>query len=256
MKVVILAGGYGTRISEESILKPKPMIEVGGMPILWHIMKIYSSFGHNEFYICAGYKQNLIKEWFSKYLLYKNDISIDFSKPGLMTYLNNNSEPWKVNIIDTGLDTMTGGRIKRIKHFIGDETFLMTYGDAISDINIKDLIDFHYHHNKLTTITAINPTGRFGYLDLDNNSVKSFREKSKEDVGFINAGFMVLEPKVIDLIKDDKTIFEKEPMQKLAEQNQMVAFKHTKYWQCMDTLRDKEKIELFLSKENPAWLKG
>lgn len=256
MKVVILAGGFGTRISEESHLKPKPMIEIGEMPILWHIMKQYSHFGHNEFIICAGYKQSVIKEWFANYFIHTSDITFDFSNGGAIEVHSKYSEPWKVTIVDTGLNTMTGGRLKRIKDYIGGETFLMTYGDGVSDVNIEELIRFHKANGKLATITAIQPEGRFGYIDLDNNHVLSFREKSEHDTGWINAGFMVLEPKVLDFIEDDSTVFEKQPMETIASNNQMVCFKHTGFWQCMDTLRDKEKLEKYWNSGKAPWKYG
>jgi glucose-1-phosphate cytidylyltransferase len=257
MKVVILAGGFGTRLSEESHLKPKPMIEIGDMPILWHIMKHYSFFGYNEFIICAGYKQNKIKEWFSNYFIYTSDITFDFSKGNEIIALNKHSEPWSVTIIDTGLNTMTGGRIKRVKEYIGNETFFMTYGDGVSNVNIKDLLIFHKSHGKLATITTIQPEGRFGYIDIDNDEVKSFREKSEHDTGWINAGFMVLEPDVIDFIDGDSIVFEREPMEKIADNGQMMSYKHLGFWQCMDTLRDKEKLEkLWVSGKAPWKYEG
>ncbi len=253
MKVVILAGGFGTRISEESHLKPKPMIEIGGMPILWHIMKQYSHFGFNEFIICAGYKQSVIKEWFANYFIHTSDITFDFSNGGSVEVLNKYSEPWKVTIVDTGLNTMTGGRLKRIKKYIGSETFLMTYGDGVSNVNINELIKFHKSGGKLSTITAIQPEGRFGYIDLNENQVQSFREKSEHDTGWINAGFMVLEPKVLDYIDGDSTVFEKQPMERIASEGQMDCYKHTGFWQCMDTLRDKEKLEKLWESGAAPW---
>ena len=243
MKVVILAGGFGTRISEESHLKPKPMIEIGEMPILWHVMKQYSHFGFNDFIICAGYKQSMIKEWFANYFIHTSDITFDFSKGNEITVHNMHSEPWRVTIVDTGLNTMTGGRIKRIKDYIGNDTFFLTYGDGVSDVNIKETLKFHKIHGKLATITAIQPAGRFGYIDIDGDNVLSFREKRECDTGWINGGFMVLEPRVIDYIESDATVFEHEPMEKIATEGQMVCYKHTGFWQCMDTLRDKEKLE-------------
>ena len=256
MKVVILAGGFGTRISEESHLKPKPMIEIGEMPILWHIMKQYSHFGFNDFIICAGYKQSVIKEWFANYFIHTSDITFDFSKGNEILVHNRHSEPWKVTIVDTGLNTMTGGRIKRVKEYIGNETFFLTYGDGVSNVDIQRTLEYHKFHGKLATITAIQPEGRFGYIDLNNEQVLSFREKSEKDTGWINAGFMVLEPKVIDYIEDDKTVFEREPMENIAKDGQMVCFKHTGFWQCMDTLRDKEKLEQLWSSGNAPWKYG
>lgn len=256
MKVVILAGGFGTRISEESHLKPKPMIEIGEMPILWHVMKQYSHFGFNDFVICAGYKQSVIKEWFANYFIHTSDITFDFSKGNEVLVHNRHSEPWKVTIVDTGLNTMTGGRIKRVKDYIGNETFFLTYGDGVSNVDIEETLKFHKSHGKLATITTIQPEGRFGYIDLDGEKVLSFREKSEHDTGWINAGFMVLEPSVIDFIKDDTSVFEREPMEKIASMGQMMCYKHTGFWQCMDTLRDKEKLEKLWNSGNAPWKYG
>lgn len=253
MKVILLAGGFGTRISEESHLKPKPMIEIGDMPILWHIMKEYSHFGFNEFIICAGYKQTVIKEWFANYFIYTSDITFDFAKGNEVIVHNKHSEPWKVTIIDTGLNTMTGGRLKRVKNYIGDETFFMTYGDGVSNVDIQATLEFHRKHGKLATITAIQPEGRFGYIDLDNEKVNSFREKSERDTGWINAGFMVLEPAVFDYVKDDTIMFEREPMERIATEGQMMCYKHTGFWKCMDTLRDKEKLEKLWISGSAPW---
>lgn len=256
MKVVLLAGGFGTRISEESHLKPKPMIEIGEMPILWHIMKTYSHYGFNDFIICAGYKQYVIKEWFANYFIHNSDITFDFTQGDKIVVHNNSIDPWKVTVVDTGLHTMTGGRIKRVKDYIGDETFLMTYGDGVSDIDIKKTVEFHKSHGKLATMSAIQPDSRYGNLDIDgNNLIKDFREKSQVDVGWINAGFMVLEPKVIDYIADDTIMFERAPLEKIALDGELMCYKHTGFWQCMDTLRDKEKLEkLWVSGEAP-WKK-
>lgn len=256
MKVVILAGGYGTRISEESHLRPKPMIEIGEMPILWHIMKQYSHFGFNDFIICAGYKQTVIKEWFANYFIHTSDITFDFSKGNEIVVHNRHSEPWKVTIVDTGLNTMTGGRIKRVKDYIGDEPFFLTYGDGVSDVDIQKTLEFHKSHGKLATITTIQPEGRFGYIDLNGDRVLSFREKSEHDTGWINAGFMVLEPSVIDYIKDDSSVFEREPMERIAFDGQMMCYKHTGFWQCMDTLRDKEKLEKLWASGIAPWKYG
>jgi len=253
MKVVLLAGGFGTRISEESHLKPKPMIEIGDMPILWHIMKNYSHYGFNEFIICAGYKQTVIKEWFADYFIHTSDITFDFTKGNEVIVHNKHSEPWKVTVVDTGLNTMTGGRLKRVKEYIGNETFLMTYGDGVSNVDIPATLEFHRKYNKLMTMTAIQPEGRFGYIDLDNEIVNSFREKSEHDTGWINAGFMVLEPNVLDYIEDDTIMFEREPMERIAEEGQMVCYKHTGFWQCMDTLRDKQKLEKLWESGNAPW---
>lgn len=253
MKVVILAGGFGTRISEESHLKPKPMIEVGGMPILWHIMKIYSHYGFNDFVICGGYKQHIIKEYFADYYLHRSDITFDFSNNNQMIVHNNISEPWKVTIVDTGLNTMTGGRIKRIKHFLEDEPFCLTYGDGVADVNIGELVAFHKEQDKIATMTAIQPEGRFGILEIDGTQINAFREKDKEDSGWVNGGFMVLNPEILDYIHDDTTILEREPLEKVASLGQLSAFKHHGFWQCMDTLRDKEKLEKLWQENKAPW---
>lgn len=253
MKVVLLAGGLGTRISEESQYKPKPMIEIGGKPILWHIMKEYSNYGYNEFIICAGYKQHLIKNYFANYYLQGSDITFDFSKGNTLKIHNNNVEPWKVTIVDTGLNTMTGGRIKRIKDYINNETFMLTYGDGVCDVNINELEKFHKSHGKICTLTAVKPEGRFGILDLVDNNVKSFREKNKQDVGYINGGYMVLEPEIFDYIDNDNTTFEKEPLEKIADNGQLMAYKHNGFWQCMDTLRDKIKLEKLWNENKAPW---
>lgn len=254
MKAVILAGGFGTRISEESQFKPKPMIEIGEMPIIWHIMKLYSAYGINEFVICAGYKQHVIKEWFADYFLHTSDITFDFTQDDKIIVHNKRAEQWKVTVVDTGLHTMTGGRLKRVKNYIGDEPFFMTYGDGVADIDINALLDFHKSHGRLATMTAVKPDSRFGVLDLsENNEVKAFREKSAVDSGYINAGFMVLSPKVLDYVKDDSIMFEREPMEKLAEENQLMCYKHNGFWQCMDTLRDKEKLEKLWAENNAPW---
>lgn len=254
MKVIILAGGFGTRISEESHLIPKPMIEIGEKPILWHIMKYYSSFGHNEFIICCGYKQYVIKEFFADYYLHMSDVTFDFSAGNKMVVHNNNTEPWKVTLVDTGLNTMTGGRIKRVKEYIGNETFMLTYGDGVSNVDINELVKFHNNHGKIATITAIQPGGRFGMLDIsETNQIDSFKEKSKEDGGWINGGFMVLNPEIIDYIEGDHTTFEKEPLESVANEGQLKAFKHEGFWQCMDTLRDKELLEKLWSNGQASW---
>ncbi|MCM1174351.1 MAG: glucose-1-phosphate cytidylyltransferase [Blautia sp.] len=254
MKVVILAGGFGTRISEESHLKPKPMIEIGGKPVLWHIMKEYAYYGFYEFVICCGYKQHVIKEWFNDYYLHNSDITFDFSNGGKMTVHNNVAEPWKVTLVDTGLHTMTGGRIKRIKEYIGDETFMLTYGDGVADVDIAETLKFHREHGKMVTMTAIRPEGRFGVLDIDSNStIKAFREKSKSDSGWINAGYMVLNPQIFDYIDDDSTVFEREPLERVAGENQLVAYRHKGFWQCMDTQRDKQKLEEMWAANKAPW---
>ncbi len=254
MKVVILAGGYGTRISEESHLKPKPMIEIGGMPILWHVMKLYSYYGYNEFVICCGYKGYVIKEYFADYYLHNSDVTFDFTDNNNMVIHNNVAEPWKVTLIDTGLNTMTGGRIKRVKDYIGNSPFLLTYGDGVSDVNINELVQYHLDHGKKATITAIQPGGRFGTLDIStDNSIIRFAEKTKEDGGWINGGFMVLEPSVIDYINNDSVSFEKYPLEKLAEEGQLNAYMHHGFWQCMDTLRDKTYLDELIECGKAPW---
>lgn len=255
MKVVILAGGYGTRISEESHLKPKPMIEIGGKPILWHIMKEYSHYGFNDFIICLGYKQEKIKEFFKDYYLYASDVTFDMSN-NMMQIHNNTAEPWKVTLVDTGLNTMTGGRIKRVKDYIGDETFMMTYGDGVCDLDINKLVEFHKKNNKLATITAIQPGGKFGALKINNeNVIESFVEKSKEDGGWINGGYMVLEPEVFDYIDGDATVFEKAPLDNLSKEGNLIAYKYDGFWQCMDTLKDKLYLEELIEKNQAPWIK-
>jgi glucose-1-phosphate cytidylyltransferase len=244
MKVVILAGGFGTRISEESQFKPKPMLEIGGMPILWHIMKEYSVYGVNDFIVCAGYKQNVIKEWFANYFIHTSDITFDFSRGNKMVVHNKHSEPWKVTVVDTGLYTQTGGRIKRIKKYIGDETFMLTYGDAVGDIDIENLLSFHKSHGKIGTISVYNFGQNKGVLEIgENGFVNAFREKSDLDGDLINIGFMVFEPQIFDYIEDDSTIFEKVSLNKLVAEKQLVSYTHRGFWQCMDTLREKQKLE-------------
>lgn len=254
MKVIILAGGFGTRISEESMVKPKPMIEINGQPILWHIMKEYSFYGFNDFIICAGHKQQVIKEYFANYYLYHSDITYDFSKKNSLTIHNNVAEPWKVTIVDTGLNTLTGGRIKRVKNYIGNEPFLLTYGDGVCDVNIADVVEFHRKHEKLATMTAVQPGGRFGTLEIDSNGfIDRFAEKKKEDGGWINGGYMVLQPEVIDYINGDQTTFEKEPLEKLSEEKQLVSYKHYGFWQCMDTMKEKMYLEELLINGTAPW---
>lgn len=253
MKAVILAGGFGTRISEESTLKPKPMIEIGTHPVLWHIMKIFYHYGVDDFIICAGYKQHMIKEYFADYYLHCSDVTFDFANEGRQIINNNTSEQWKVTVVDTGLNTMTGGRIKRIRKYLGNEPFLLTYGDGVSDVRVDNLISFHKSHGKLATLTAVHPTGRFGVLDLDGDSIASFGEKTESQTDWINGGFMVLDPKVIDYIEGDKTTFEKEPLEKLSSEGQLMAFKHSGFWQCMDTLRDKNKLEELWDEGKAPW---
>lgn len=257
MKVVILAGGKGTRIAEESQYKPKPMIEIGNMPILWHIMKEYSYYGFNDFVICAGYRQEYIKDWFNNYFIHNSDITFDYSegKPSILLH-NNKCEPWKVTVVDTGLDTMTGGRIKRIHDYIGDETFMMTYGDGVCDVNIIELLDFHNKHGKIATLTSVKLDQEKGVLDIDEyNSVKSFREKNLNDGALINAGYMVLNEKVFDYITDDTSIFEKECLERLAKEGQLMSYNHHGFWQCMDNAREKEMLERLIASKKAPWIK-
>ncbi len=255
MKVVILAGGYGTRISEESYLRPKPMIEIGDKPILWHIMKGYSYRGFNEFIICCGYKQHMIKEWFADYYLYNSDVTFDFSDNNNMTVHQNVAEPWKVTLVDTGLNTMTGGRIKRIQKYVGDEAFMLTYGDAVSDIDVSEVLKFHRAHGKVGTITAVAVDQRFGVLDIDDDdNVSEFREKdSLNDGSRINAGFMIFEPKIFDYIDGDDTVFEKGPLSNLSKEGQVKAFKYNGYWQCMDTKREKDRLDALWESGKAPW---
>lgn len=257
MKVVLLAGGHGTRISEESQFKPKPMIEIGGRPILWHIMKEYSYYGHNEFIICAGYKQEYIKKWFADYFLCNSDVSFDYNNgKNEMTIHQSHCENWKVTVVDTGLNTMTGGRIKRIQKYIGDEPFFMTYGDGVCDVDINDLLKYHQSHGKLATLTAVLQDQSKGVLDIaGNNAVKSFREKSLSDGSPINAGYMVLESTIFDYIEGDSTVFEKEPLERLANEGQLMSYMHKGYWQCMDNMREKEQLEILISNSKAPWIK-
>jgi glucose-1-phosphate cytidylyltransferase len=254
MKVVILAGGYGTRISEESHLKPKPMIEIGGKPILWHIMKTYSYYGYNDFIICLGYKGYVIKEYFAHYFLHESDITFDFNT-NKQTIHHVHAEPWKVTLVNTGLETMTGGRLKRVKEYLNmDEPFMFTYGDGVSNVNINELVESHNKHDKLATVTTVQPSGRFGALDLtDDNMVKGFQEKPKGDGGWINAGYFVLDPKVLNYIENDETIFEQQPLINLALDGQLQAFKHNDFWQPMDTVRDKKYLEELLKNNEAPW---
>lgn len=255
MKVVLLAGGFGSRISEESIFKPKPMIEIGGMPILWHIMKEYANYGHTEFIICAGYKQEYIKEWFANYFLYNSDVSFNFQNgQNEMTVLQSNLEPWKVTVVDTGYNTMTGGRIKRVQKYIGNETFLMTYGDGVCDVEIDKLIEYHCLHGKIATLTAVNMIQEKGVLDIGgDNAVRSFREKNINDGTLINAGYMVLQPEIFDYITDDTCIFEKTVLVKLAEDCQLMSYTHKGFWQCMDNIREKNLLEKLLADNKAPW---
>ncbi len=253
VKAVILAGGFGTRISEESMLKPKPMIEIGGMPILWHIMKYYSFFNINEFVICLGYRGYMIKEFFTNYYVHNSDVTIDLQK-NEMSIINSKTEPWKVTLVDTGINTMTGGRLKKVKNFLDDETFCFTYGDGLSDLNIKDTVEFHKNNKKYATITAVKPPGRFGSLKIDGGLVEKFNEKLDGDGNWINGGFFVLEPTVFDYIKDDSTIWEREPLEKMTQEKQISAYKHIGFWHPLDTLRDKNNLEV-LWNNNPPWKK-
>lgn len=256
MKVVILAGGKGTRISEETVSKPKPMIEIGDKPILWHIMKIYSSFGFNDFIICCGYKGYLIKEYFADYYLHMSDVTFDFSNQNEIQIHNNVAEPWKVTLVDTGLDTMTGGRIKRIQKYIPEgESFLMTYGDGVSDVNIENLVNYHNEKRPIATMTIIQPDGRYGAVDVDKETgkVRRFAEKPVGDGGWVNGGFFVLDYKIFDYLKEDTMVFEKEPLEKLAEISELVAYKHYGYWQSMDSLRDKNILEEIWKSGKAPW---
>ncbi len=254
MKVVILAGGFGTRISEESYNKPKPMIEIGGMPILWHIMKHYFHYGYNEFIICAGYKQHVIKEYFADYFLHTSDITFDFSEGNKMIVHHRNAEPWKVTVVDTGLNTMTGGRVKRIKRYVGDEPFFLTYGDGVSNVDLRAELEFHRSHKKLVTISAYNAGQRFGVLDIaSDGTIKEFREKTKGDGNMINIGFMICEPEFIDFIDGDDTVLEKYPLEHAALEGKLMAYRHTGFWQCMDTIREKENLEKLWASGNAPW---
>lgn len=254
MKAVILSGGYGTRISEESHLRPKPMIEIGEMPILWHIMKEYSYYGVNEFIICAGYKQQIIKEWFANYFLHTSDVTFDLSNGNQMVVHRSISEPWKVTIVDTGLDTMTGGRVKKIEKYVENEPFFLTYGDGVSDVNIKKLYDFHKNHGKCVTITTVGISQQKGVLEIDkNNSITAFREKDDIDGSVINGGYMVCNPGIFGYLENDATILEREPMQRLAADGQLKAFYHSGFWQCMDTKREKDMLEELWNSGKAPW---
>lgn len=254
MKVVILAGGFGTRISEESQFRPKPMIEIGGMPILWHIMKLYSHYGFHDFVICAGYKQHMIKEWFNNYFLYTSDVTFDFTAGKQVVLHEQHSEPWRVTVVDTGLNTMTGGRIKRIQKYVGNEPFMLTYGDGVCDVNIGKLVAFHQSHGKLATLTAVKLQQSKGILDIGgDNAVRAFREKSARDSAPINAGFMVLEPQVFDYLDGDDCVFEQVPLTRLAAEGQLMSYQHTGFWQCMDTEREKKELEQLWSTGHAPW---
>lgn len=255
MKLVILAGGFGTRISEESVFKPKPMIEIGEKPILWHIMKEAAVYGVTDFIICAGYKQHVIKEWFADYFLHTSDITFDYTKGNNeMIVHNKHVEPWKVTIVDTGLKTMTGGRVKRIKEYVGNEPFMLTYGDAVCDIDLREVISFHKSHGKIGTMTMYNFAQNKGVVEVDsNNNIKAFREKSDFDGNLINIGYMIFEPKIFDYIESDSTTFEKEPLNRLVSEEQLMGYVHRGYWQCMDTLREKQQIEKLWEAGNAPW---
>ena len=253
MKVVILAGGRGTRISEESHLRPKPMIEIGGKPILWHIMKLYGYYGYNDFIICAGYKQHMIKEWFADYYLHNSDVTFDLKENSMKVH-STYSEPWRVSVIDTGLNTMTGGRVKRIQKYIGDEPFLLTYGDGVSDIDIGKLTAFHKSHGRYCTVTATSVGQKFGVLDISgDNQVHGFREKNDADGSVVNMGFMVCEPQVFDYIDGDDEILEQKPLENLVKDNQLMAYRYTGFWQCMDTMQEKERLEMLWESGNAPW---
>lgn len=255
MKVVILAGGFGTRFSEESEYKPKPMIEIGGKPIIWHIMKGYSSFGFNEFVICAGYKQHIIKEWFADYFLHNSDITFDFTNgKDEMIIHDQHCEPWKVTVVDTGYSTMTAGRIKRVQKYINNEPFFMTYGDGVCDVDISKLLEFHNKHGKIATLTAVMLDQSKGILDIGSDyAVRSFREKSNKDSAPINAGFMVLNPEVFNYIEGDSTVFEQKPLNTLAAEGQLMSYVHKGFWQCMDTKKEKDILERYWASGNAPW---
>ena len=255
MKTVLLAGGFGTRISEESQFKPKPMIELGGMPILWHIMKLYSHYGFNDFVICAGYKQHVIKEYFADYFLHTSDVTFDFSHGRQeVTIHRHAAEPWKVTVVDTGLDTLTGGRVKRVRDYLDGERFFLTYGDGVSDVNIAKLLEFHKSHGKLVTLTSVNPGQRYGSLDIDETGrICEFREKARTDGALINGGFMVCEPGMIDYIDGDHQMLEREPLERIARDGQLMAFRHDGFWQPMDTLREKQMLERLWNEGRAPW---
>lgn len=252
MKVAILAGGFGTRLSEETDVRPKPMVEIGGKPILWHIMKSYSAHGFNEFVVLLGYKGYYIKEYFANYFLHQSDVTIDLSNNGMEIH-NSASEPWKVTLLDTGLNTLTGGRIKRAKEHLNNETFMLTYGDGLSDVNVKELLAFHRQQESSLTMTAVQPAGRFGAIDIEGNKINSFIEKPKGDGAWINGGFFVCEPDVLDYIAGDETVFEQEPLMDLAKDGKMSAYKHSGFWRCMDTLRDKNELCDMWDSNSAAW---
>jgi len=253
MKVVILAGGFGTRLSEETDIKPKPMIEIGEKPILWHIIKIYSYYGFNDFIICLGYKGYIIKEYFSNYFLHQSDVTMDLEKNSMEIH-QSKAEPWKITLVDTGLNTMTGGRIKRVQKYINDETFMLTYGDGVGSINISELFEFHKKHNKFATVTAVQPSGRFGALNLDNQAnVLAFQEKPKGDNAWINGGFFVLEPQIFNYIEGDETLWERKPVENLSKDGELIAYRHLGFWHAMDTLRDKNYLEQLWKSGQAPW---
>lgn len=253
MKVVILAGGFGTRISEESHLKPKPMVEIGEQPILWHIMKYYSEFGYHDFIICLGYKQYVVKEFFADYFLHTSDVTFDLANNQMEVH-NNYSEPWRVTLVDTGLHTMTGGRIKRVRDYIGDETFMLTYGDGVSNVDLDALLDFHKKHGKIATITGVNIGQRFGVLEVEEDgAIQAFREKNDDDGKMVNGGFMVMEPGVFDYIEGDSTVFEKAPLENLSRDGQLMAYGHDGFWKCMDTQRDRMQLEEMWQSGHAPW---
>lgn len=253
MKVVILAGGLGTRISEETVTRPKPMVEIGGKPILWHIMKIYSYYGFHEFIVCLGYKGYMIKEYFSNYFLHMSDVTFDIQHNSMQVH-QKYAEPWKVTLVDTGIETMTGGRVKRVASYIGNEPFMLTYGDGVSDVNITELLKYHKTHGKQATVTATLPAGRFGALNLDSSeNVLSFQEKPAGDGSWINGGFFILEPSMLELIAGESTVFEKEPLERLARNGQLAAYKHQGFWYAMDTLRDKNHLEALWQSGKAPW---
>lgn len=257
MKIVLLAGGFGTRISEESQFKPKPMLEIGGKPILWHIMKEYAYYGFHEFIICAGYKQHIIKEWFADYFLHNSDVTFDFTQGrNEMTIHDQHCEPWRVTVVDTGLHTMTGGRIKRVQPYIGNEPFMMTYGDGVCDVDIAKLLAFHKSHGKIATLTAVQQEQQKGVLDIGgDNAVRSFREKQASDGALINAGYMVLQPEVFDYLDGDACVFEQAPLQRLAAEGQLMSYTHRGFWQCMDNKREMDDLEKLIQSGNAPWIK-
>jgi len=252
MKAVILAGGFGTRISEESHLKPKPMVEIGSKPILWHIMKIYSAHGINDFIICLGYKGYVIKEYFANYFLHMSDVTFDIAGNKMEVH-QNSAEPWKVTLVDTGENTMTGGRLKRVKQYLGDEAFCMTYGDGVADVDITKLVAFHKRHGRLATLTAVQPPGRFGAINMDKQEIVSFEEKPRGSHGWINGGYFVLNPQVVDYIEGDHTVWEKDIMERLSREGRLAAFLHTGFWHCMDNLRDKNYLDEVWNSGNVPW---